>query len=180
MAEPRLNLKGLSVLLADGDRFTQNLIAQMLRDFQVEAIRLCGSGATAKEYFQQFQIDLCLVETSLPDMAGAELIAWMRRPAMGNNRFIPIIVLSSYTQLRLVAAVRDAGANAILRKPISPKAMFDRILMLARMPRPFIDSGNYAGPDRRFKNEEPSDGQYKRADDPAHPPAKEKNKETIE
>lgn len=87
---------------------------------------------------------------------------------MGAVRFIPIIVLSGYTQQRTVATARDAGANTVLKKPASPQALFDRIMWVARVPRPFIDAGSYVGPDRRFKAEEPPDKIYKRADDAAN------------
>jgi len=52
-----------------------------------------------------------------------------------------------------------------LKKPVSPQVLFDRILWVARVPRPFIDAGVYVGPDRRFKAEKPPDKNHKRADD---------------
>jgi CheY-like chemotaxis protein len=104
------------------------------------------------------------------------LISWIWRPEMGAVRFIPVIVMSGYTQLRVVAAARDAGANTVLRKPLSPQALFDRIMWVARVPRPFIDAGSYVGPDRRFKRDDPPDGLYKRGDDAA---AAASNQETT-
>jgi CheY-like chemotaxis protein len=165
MAQPHLNLKNVVALLVDSDRFTRRLVVQMMRGFRMDTPAIRDTGAEAKEFLQQQSVDLCIVETVLPDMASPELIRWIRRPEMGATRFIPIIVLSGYTQLRTVAAARDAGANTVLKKPVSPQVLFDRIMWVARVPRPFIDAGKYQGPDRRFKADEPPDKIYKRGDD---------------
>jgi CheY-like chemotaxis protein len=165
MVQPRVNLKSVSTLLVDSDRFTRGLIVQMLRGFRMDPPVVCDTGAAAKTEMLQHAVDLCIMESVLPDMGSPELISWIRRPEMGVTRFIPVIVLSGYTQHRIVAAARDAGANTVLKKPISPQVLFDRIMWVARVPRPFIDAGVYVGPDRRFRAEEPPDKVHKRADD---------------
>ena len=47
---------------------------------------------------------------------------------------------------------RNAGANMIIRKPVAPSVLLDRIEWIARNTRPFVDSGDYRGPDRRIRN----------------------------
>jgi CheY-like chemotaxis protein len=171
MAQARLNLKGVSALLLDSDQFSRGLIASMLRGFGMESPVTGQTGAEAMAYLHGNSIDLCIMEAMLPDMSGAELIRWLRRPEMEKLRFVPIVVLTSYAQLRLVSAARDGGANIIVRKPVSPQSLFDRITWVARVARPFIDGGNYAGPDRRFQVVDPPDGNYKRADDARRGPS---------
>ena len=165
MAQLRLNLKGVSSLLLDSDQFSRGLVASMMRGFGMDAPVIGQSGADAMAYLSTNPVDLCIMEAMLPDMSGAELIRWLRRPEMEALRFVPIVVLTSYAQLRLISAARDGGANIILRKPISPQGLFDRIAWVARVRRPFIDAGNYAGPDRRFQSSDPPDGVFKRGDD---------------
>jgi DNA-binding response OmpR family regulator len=137
----------------------------MMRGFRMDTPAIRDTGADAKQFLQQQAVDLIVTEAILPDMPSSELIRWVRRPEMGSVRFIPIIVLSGYTQLPTVAAARDAGANTVLKKPVSPQGLFDRILWVARVPRPFIECSTYTGPDRRFKADEPPDKIYKRSDD---------------
>ena len=84
---------------------------------------------------------------------------------------MPILVLSTYTQMRMLSATRDAGANLLLKKPLSAQALFDRLAWLARTPRSYIETKNYVGPDRRFKDVAPPDSEFKReTDDAAHEP----------
>jgi CheY-like chemotaxis protein len=165
MGQARLNLKGVQALLLDSDQFSRGLIASMLRGFGMDSPIIGQTGADAMAHLNGNSVDLCIMEAQLPDMSGAELIRWLRRPEMEKIRFVPVVVLTSYAQLRLVSAARDGGANIIVRKPVSPQGLFDRITWIARVQRPFIDAGNYSGPDRRFQAVDPPDGIWKRGDD---------------
>jgi CheY-like chemotaxis protein len=165
MGQARLNLKGVQALVLDSDQFSRGLITSMLRGFGIDAPVTGQTGADAMGYLNGNTVDLCIMEAMLPDMSGPELIRWLRRSEMEKARFVPVVVLTSYAQLRLVAAARDGGANIILRKPVSPQALFDRITWIARVQRPFIDAENYSGPDRRFQSVDPPDGIWKRGDD---------------
>lgn len=165
MAQPRLNLKSVSVLLVDRGHYSRALIAQALRGFGIKHITPVENGTGAKELLSQSSFDLCLIEVDLPDMTGADLINWIRRQPKEPQRFVPVIALSGYTQLRMLSTVRDAGANLVLKKPVSPQALFDRIAWLGRTKRAYIEAPNYVGPDRRFHDIEPADGVYKRAND---------------
>lgn len=165
MAQLRLNLRGATTLLVDSDSFTRGLIAQMLRGFGMDSPSLYETGAAAKAHLKHHYADLCILEAVLPDMECAELIRWIRRQDKSPLRFIPIIVLTSYTQHRLVSVARDAGANLIIKKPVSPRALFDRVAWVAKTSRPFIETANYAGPDRRFRDVPPPDEEYKRETD---------------
>ncbi len=123
------------------------------------------TGGHAKHHLMHHYADLVVVEAAMPDMPSADLIRWIRRQEKSPFRFVPIIVLSSYTQLRQVSAARDAGANLVVKKPVSPAALYDRITWVARSTRPFIEAGDYIGPDRRFREIAPPDGVMKRETD---------------
>ena len=165
MAQPRLNLQAVSVLLVDRNHYSRALISQALRGFGVKYITPCESAAAAQEYLTQSGADLCLIDAELPDMSGADLVRAIRRLPTAPLRFVPILMVSGYTQFRTLNASRDAGANLILQKPISPQALFDRILWLSRTRRAYIETTDYIGPDRRFRDIAPPDNAHKRATD---------------
>jgi CheY-like chemotaxis protein len=166
MSYARINLHNVTSLLVDSESFTRGLIAQMLRGFGMDEPTQFNNGAAAKEYLQHQCPDICLIEAILPDMTSVDMIRWLRR-LRGPIRFVPVIVLTGYTQMRTISSARDGGANLVVRKPVSPKALFDRMLWIARTARPFIESDNFIGPDRRFRTLDPPDGKFKRElDDP--------------
>lgn len=165
MAQPRLNLSKVSILLVDRNSYSRILISQVLRGFGIKHILACDSAAAAQECLSQSAVDLCLIEAELPDMSGPDLIRAIRHLPKEPLRFVPIIMLSGYTQFRMLSVARDAGANLVLKKPLSPQALFDRIGWLGRTKRAYIETSSYTGPDRRFHDIEPPNGAYKRAND---------------
>jgi DNA-binding response OmpR family regulator len=165
MSQACINVSGMTTLLADSDRFTRDITSQIMRGFGAEPCVLVNTGEEAISFLRDNCFDLCIFEAKLPDMSCADLIRWVRRLKDHTARFTPILVLSSYTQRRYVTGARDAGANMVARKPVSPQILFDRITWIARADRPFIEAGQYIGPDRRFKDVVPADGIYKRETD---------------
>lgn len=165
MAQARLNLKNINVLIADRDPFARGLVSQMLRGFGVSTILTADNGEDAKTLLGQQCPDICFIEGALPDMPAEELIGWIRRNANKALRYLPVIVLTGYTQMRVISTVRDAGAHLVVRKPLSPQTLFDRLVFVAKFERAFLETLNYVGPDRRFHAAEPPDGKLKRADD---------------
>ena len=165
MSQARLNLRNVSTLLVDSDHFTRGLVAQMLRGFGMESPTVHTTGEQAIHHLSNHYADLIIMEAQLPDMSSVDVIRWLRRQEKSPFRFAPIIVMSGYTQLRLISAARDAGANLVVKKPLSPAALFDRITWVARTARPFIETADYIGPDRRFKDTSPPDGKMKRESD---------------
>ena len=163
--QPRLNFKNVAALLVDRDTFTRGLVGRMLRGFGVDNLLVTGTGQEAKELVQANSPDICFVEGALPDMPTAEFVSWLRRRTSAVIRFTPVVVLSGYAQLRLIIAARDGGANVVIRKPVSPKLLFDRINWVAHSGRPFIETTTYVGPDRRFRSATPPDGKLKRSTD---------------
>jgi len=164
VGQARLNLKGVNALVLDSDTFTRGLVTRMLRGFGVDSVSGYETGEEGLAYFQNNSVDLCIAEAMLPDMKSTDFISWLRRQEKA-LRFTPVIVLTGYTQMRMVAAARDGGANSVVKKPVSPQALFDRINWVAKVQRPFIETNNYIGPDRRFRSETPPDGVYKRDTD---------------
>ena len=169
MGQARLNLKNIVALLVDRDPFARGLVAQMLRGFGISTILTADKGSEAVELLALNHPDITFVEGAALDMPTAELIRWVRGNPDKALRFLPIIVLSGYTQLRMISEARDAGANLVVRKPVSPQILFDRLIWVAASNRPFLESATYNGPDRRFHAVDPPDGKLKRQTDQPQP-----------
>lgn len=165
MSQLKLNFRSVTTLMVDRDRYTRSLIAQMLRGFGVGGIEAVDSGEAAMKYVKEHFVDLLIVEADLPDMSGADFIKWIRRENKEPLRFVPILILSGYTQMNMISVVRDAGANIVVKKPVSAQTLFDRVGWIARTPRAYIETADFVGPDRRFKEIVPPSGEYRRETD---------------
>lgn len=152
MAELRLNLTNVSALVVDRDLYSQGITRQILRGFGLQFQHHARTAKEAQEFLEKNKVELCLVEADLPDMTGYKFVRWLRRHEDEAIRFLPVLILTGYTQAQNVAAGRDCGANSIVRKPFSPKTVFDHIAFAAGTKRAYLESPNYIGPDRRFQD----------------------------
>ena len=165
MVDMRLNLNMASALLVDSDGYARDLVVRMLRGFGLERQFVCETGGSARELVPAGGIDLCMIESKLPDMSGFDLVKWIRRLPDERVRVVPIVMLTGYTQMEAVTQARDCGANSVIKKPVSPQVLFDRIAWISKNERPFVEAQNYIGPDRRFKSIGPPQGVGRRATD---------------
>ena len=83
---------------------------------------------------------------------GLDFVRLVRTAKDSPNPYVPIIMLSGYTEYRRVTEARDAGINEFLAKPISARALYLRFASIIDNPRPFIRTKSYFGPDRRRQN----------------------------
>ena len=162
----RINLRQSRVLVLDGNPQAIILMRQILGGFGVRATHACEKPAEAQQVFNEQVLDLMIVDPLFADDSGFEFLRWVRRQEDSGNRCTSIIAAMSHQTLGNVRAARDAGANIIVAKPLSPELLLQRIAWVAREKRPFIVAGAYVGPDRRFKNQGPPPGMDgRRADD---------------
>jgi DNA-binding response OmpR family regulator len=162
----RINLKVVSVLVLDRSQHSGDVVAQILSGFGVSKIHRCTEAAHARSLLATQSIDLLLIDPDLGDEDGFEFVRDVRRTSQEPNRFAPIILLTGHAKRSNVTRARDIGANFIVAKPLTPTILLQRIIWAVADRRAFIDSPNYVGPDRRFKNEGPPPGtDGRRADD---------------
>jgi two-component system chemotaxis response regulator CheY len=88
----------------------------------------------------------------MPIFDGLELTQMIRQPDANSNPYVPIIMMTGHSEKKRVTSARDAGVTEFLAKPISAKALYQRILNIVANPRPFIKTKTYSGPDRRRSN----------------------------
>ena len=157
------NLSGAITMVVDDSPFSLTLTSSALSGFGVRPTFTIGRGAEARRILQDKPIDLLLIDTDMPDIDGFELVRWLRRSGPNPNAFTPVIMTASHIRRGRVAEARDCGANFVVTKPFSAAMLLERILWVARDTRPFLEVGDYLGPDRRFRSVE-YEGEERRAD----------------
>ena len=158
-----VNLSGAVTMVVDDSAFALELTGQALMAFGVRARHACLSAAEAKDILKEQTFDLLLVDCEMPGMDGFELVRWLRRSGLEPNAFIPVIMTAAHIRRPRVAEARDCGASFIITKPFSATTLLERIVWVGRDNRPFLEVGDYFGPDRRFRKA-PVPGEERRAD----------------
>lgn len=167
----RINLERASILLLD-NTWGVEILSRIFSGFGSKQLHRCTSVAAANEIVRQHSVDLIVSEAMLDD---DEVYAFVRSLRLSGdnevNRFAPVILLSAHTAARKVIEARDCGANLFVAKPISPKVMMERVRWVAGSKRKYLETQNYAGPDRRFHDDGPPEGMVgRRRTDPVPDP----------
>jgi DNA-binding response OmpR family regulator len=161
-----INLERAVVLLVDDNPQGAQILRQLLLGFGVRAPIHCDTAAEAQELLNAQEVDLVVTNDALPDMSGFDLVRWIRHSKLDPNAFVSSIIVCGHTRRSDVQKARDCGANFIIAKPISTRVLMERVIWVAREKRPFLDTGNYLGPDRRFHDAGPPKSGGRRRGDP--------------
>ena len=149
---PRLNLSRTTILVVDDSQQAMEILSQILLGFCIEKTIKCISVDEATAALTHEKIDLVIVDDRMAEKDGFDLIAWVRREPKALNYTAPVMLATGNPTRSATLRARDAGANHVIAKPLTPAVLLTRMHFIARHNRDFITSDNYRGPDRRVRN----------------------------
>ena len=161
------SLKTLSVLLVDDNQHMRAITSAILASAGVSRIREVGDGAQALEALREETVDLAIVDFNMFPLDGVEFTRMVRNSPDSGNPYLPIIMMTGHSERTRVQEARDAGVTEFVVKPITPKAMLDRIHAVIFHPRPYVKSEDYFGPCRRRTTPRDYAGPFRRSTDSA-------------
>jgi CheY-like chemotaxis protein len=153
MTHHTINLKGLAFLVADPNPYFSRIVVGLLRSFGAAYVTEVRNSFDAIQILNSQKVDIVLCDDKLPPHGGLQVTHAIRRKADNENRTVPILIMAGDTRESMIKVARDAGANMVIAKPLSPASLYDRLTWVAFNPRQFVDTATYYGPDRRFKIE---------------------------
>jgi len=157
-------LADVSILVADDQEFILSLVREMLRVLGAEKIYDAYDGDEAWDILGTQQIDLMLIDWYMKPVDGIALTHRVRNDKESPNPYLPIIMMSGYSERARIIKARDSGINEFVVKPLSAKALFGRIVNVIEHPRQFVRTENFFGPDRRRRNQEVEDDRRGKGD----------------
>ncbi|UPG93578.1 hybrid sensor histidine kinase/response regulator [Luteibacter aegosomatissinici] len=104
------------VLLVEDDSVVADVIAALLRE-RGHDVRVVGDGLLALAELARGSFDMVLLDLDLPIMDGFQVARMVRR--MDGKASIPIIAVTARSAGDEVDAVRAAGMDGLLRKPLT-------------------------------------------------------------
>jgi CheY-like chemotaxis protein len=158
--DPRtqVNLSDISVLLLEGNQHALDILGNILTGFGARNLHRCLTVEEAERVLASHDVDLLVVEPALREDDGLQFLKRLRSSGREPNRFAPVVMIHGHVRSSEVARMRDSGANFVIAKPLTPGVLLQRIMWVAADRRPFVEMGDYIGPDRRFKFEGPPQG----------------------
>jgi two-component system, chemotaxis family, chemotaxis protein CheY len=154
-----LDLQRLSVLVVEDSPFLRSLLANSLKVLGVGQVCLAEDGGAAIDFLQLVKnnpmkagvqgIDLMLTNWEMSPVSGEMLIRWVRRHKDSTDRFLPILMITAYSERARVHQARHLGVNEVMSKPFTIKALGDKLSNVILRNRQFVHTKDYFGPDRR-------------------------------
>ncbi|MBX9826657.1 MAG: response regulator [Xanthobacteraceae bacterium] len=145
----RIDFNRLRLLVIDDNPHMRRIIRTLLHGFGARDVLEAEDGATGLDTFTHNAPDIVLLDWAMPVFDGLKLTQMIRQADSNANPFVPIIMITGHTEKNRVTDARDSGITEFLAKPISAKALYQRIVNVVAHPRPFIRTKTYFGPDRR-------------------------------
>ena len=150
-------IQSLAVLVVDDNQYMRKMIRNLLVNCGIKDIYKAADGIAALDAIRTVAPNVVILDWEMPLLSGAELVRIVRSPGVFPMPDIPIIILTGHCERwRVMEGVR-LGVNEYLTKPVSAKAIYDRLVSIMTQPRPVVQLGDYYGPEPRKLLTEPDD-----------------------
>ena len=142
-------IQQLGVLVVDDNAFMRKMVRSLLNNIGIKTVYEAPDGIAGLEQIRSVSPDVVILDWEMPLLNGPELVRIVRSPGVFPFPDIPIIMLTAHGERwRIIEAVR-LGVNEFLCKPVSAKALNDRLISILVKPRASVHVGDYYGPEPR-------------------------------
>src|SRR5271154_2757928 len=128
----------LRLLVIDDNAYMRRIVRLLLQGLGAREVQEAEDGAAGLEAFNYFMPDIVLLDWMMPIIDGREFTQMIRQQGTNANPYVPIIMITGHSDRARIICARDAGVTEFLVKPISAKALYQRILNVVVNPRPFV------------------------------------------
>ena len=132
--------------MVDDEQYMRKVVRTMLLAIGVKTVYEADDGNSGLEAIRRHMPDLVIVDWEMPVIDGAQFVRMVRSPSEFPYPDVPIIMLSGHGDRWRVVEAAQLGAHEYLLKPVSTKALHERIVAILTVPRPFITLDGYYGP----------------------------------
>ena len=155
----------ISVLVVEDNQPMALMVKSILETFGISSIRLAKNGEEGFTAFCSINPDIVIADWMMKPMDGITLTRTIRNSPRTANPFVPIIIMTGFSEKARVEEARDAGVSEFLVKPFEAKDLYKRVVQVIERPRQFIRCDTFFGPDRRRRNDPQFTGPWRRETD---------------
>ncbi len=159
------DFSSIKVLIVEDNQPMLNLLRSVIQSFGVTQISTATDGKEGFIQFCQHNPDIVITDWMMHPTDGIEMGRKIRNEPQSPNQYVPIILMSGFSEKHRVLSARDAGITEFIVKPFNARDLYKRIQQIVERPRQYIRSENFFGPDRRRKKPEKYTGPFRRESD---------------
>lgn len=159
------DLKNVTMLVIEKHPLMRQLMKEVLAELGVGTVLETSDTTKALLFFQDHTVDI-IVSDWCPSLDTLGFIRAVRNQKTSPNPFVPVIVVTAFTEVGHMRQAQDAGMTEFLARPVSARLVYGRICSLIEKDRTFVNAGDFFGPDRRGLSIKPYQGAERRSDKP--------------
>lgn len=159
------NFDRVRVLVIEDNNPMLEICKTLLLTFGIGEVLTAKNGDEGFKVFCKENPDIVLADWMMHPTDGISLTRRIRNDALSPNHYVPIILMTGFSEKKRVVQARDSGVTEFLVKPFTARDLYKRIAQIIERPRQFVRSEDFFGPDRRRKADAAFDGPYRRETD---------------
>ena len=138
----------LTVLVVDDYKYMRTLLSEVMSAFGFREVLSASDGQEAAELLRQQAVDVVFIDWNMPNLDGIAFTQGVRNGAYGKDPYLPIVMVSGYTEEGRIVEALNAGVHSYVLKPVTPEALGIRLSQIIEKPPRFIKTDSYFGPYR--------------------------------
>ncbi len=141
-------LAAAKVVVVDDEHYMRKVVRTMLQSIGMQTVNIhdAANGEGGLELIRKVGPDVVILDWQMPGLDGPAFVHIVRSPATFPFPNVPIIMLTGHGERSRVVEAVKIGVNEFLLKPVSVKALQDRMISVLTKPREVLKSGDYYGP----------------------------------
>jgi DNA-binding response OmpR family regulator len=120
----------------------RKVVRTMLMSIGVREVHEAPDGAAGLELIRSGKPDVVILDWQMPGLDGPSIVRMIRSPETFPFPDVPIIMLTGHGERSHVIEAVKIGVNEFLLKPVSVKALQDRMTAVLTKPRQIMKEGN--------------------------------------
>lgn len=142
-------LQNISILVVEDNQPMLEITKSLLLTFGVGQVVTAQNGEAGFKRFCENNNDFIIADWMMRPMDGISFTRKIRNDPASPNPYVPIILMTGFSEKRRVIQARDAGVTEFLVKPFNARDLYKRMVQIIERPRQFVRAPEFFGPDRR-------------------------------
>ena len=119
------------ILIVDDEPINQRMLSYSLRKAGY-TVSVAVNGQAALDMIQTSEVDLVILDISMPVMDGISLLRLIRKDPVSEK--LPVIILTASGDEEEIAVAEQIGVSGFLTKPSSSRLMLETVLLALEKP----------------------------------------------
>jgi YesN/AraC family two-component response regulator len=139
----------IKVLVVDDEHYMRKVVRTLLMSIGVRTVYEAADAVGGLDVIRTMSPHVVIVDWEMPGLDGRGFVRVVRSPDTFPYPDIPIIMLTGHGDRTRVIEAMQCGVHEFLLKPVSSKALADRLTAVLNNPRKLVRNGDYYGPEPR-------------------------------